>query len=86
MAKTTAKKRLQTYHAKRDFKTSPEPSGARPKRTRTTRGPIFCVQKHLATQLHYDLRLEHGGVLLSWAVPKSPSLNPTEKRLAMHGC
>ena len=84
MAKTTAKKRLETYRAKRDFKRSPEPSGAQAQRKRKARRPIFCVQKHLAQQLHYDFRLEHEGVLLSWAVPKGPSLNPAEKRMAMH--
>lgn len=75
---------LDEYRAKRDFRISPEPSGAAARR-RSRRGPLaFCVQKHLATQLHYDLRLEHAGVLLSWAVPKGPALDPTVKRLAMH--
>src|SRR2546423_2413986 len=72
---------LAEYNAKRDFKTSPEPGG-RAKRARRKQR-IFCVQKHLASHLHYDFRLEHNGVLLSWAVPKGPSLNPKDKRLAM---
>jgi bifunctional non-homologous end joining protein LigD len=82
---------LKEYQAKRNFAVSPEPSGAE-KRSRKAAGgkakrkakaPFFCVQKHLASHLHYDFRLEHRGVLLSWAVPKGPSLNPTDKRLAM---
>jgi bifunctional non-homologous end joining protein LigD len=72
---------LADYRAKRNFKTSPEP-GPRVKRVKK-KGLTFCVQKHLASHLHYDFRLEHNGVLLSWAVPKGPSLNPKERRLAM---
>jgi bifunctional non-homologous end joining protein LigD len=75
---------LDEYRRKRDFARSPEPSGDEPAGGRAEAGRLFCVQKHMATQLHYDLRLEHNGVLLSWAVPKGPSLDPTIKRLAMH--
>src|SRR5678816_1431666 len=76
---------LEDYKKKRDFKKSPEPSGEKAHRSPAGRKPrFFCVQKHLATQLHYDFRLEHDGVLLSWAVPKGPSLDPKTRRLAMH--
>ena len=72
---------LEEYTRKRDFKKSPEPEG---KVAAKGKELFFCVQKHLASHLHYDLRLEHEGVLLSWAVPKGPSLDPKTKRLAMH--
>jgi DNA ligase D-like protein (predicted 3'-phosphoesterase) len=71
---------LRQYRAKRDLKRSPEHSGARRARRG---GPRFVVQKHAATSLHYDFRLEVGDVLKSWAVPKGPSTDPREKRLAM---
>ena len=83
--KTPAARSLKTYQSKRQFDKTPEPSGDAPaaKPAAGAPGGAFCVQKHLATALHYDFRLAHRGVLLSWAVPKGPSLNPADKRLAM---
>ncbi len=72
---------LKKYNEKRDFKKTKEPKGVK----KTSKGELrFVVQKHAASHLHYDFRLEIDGVLVSWAVPKGPSANPEDKRLAMH--
>lgn len=73
---------LELYKSKRDFKVSPEPSGKNMTRKKSEK-PIFVIQKHNARHLHYDFRLEIDGVLKSWAVPKGPSIDPHDKRLAM---
>lgn len=71
---------LEKYRSKRTFNKTPEPQG----HAKIKKGfPVFCIQKHAATRLHYDFRLEYKGVLLSWAIPKGPSLNPSDKRLAI---
>ena len=71
--------RLRAYRDKRDFARTPEPAGALRKQSHRR----YLIQKHAARRLHFDFRLEHDGVLLSWAVPRGPSLDPVDKRLAV---
>ena len=89
---------LEEYRRKRDFSRTPEPSGETaaapraPRRRAATAGEWdalphgrrFCVQQHRATRMHYDFRIEHNGVLLSWPIPRGPTLDPATKRLAVH--
>src|SRR5688572_16225813 len=89
MADAGHRARLKKYVAKRDFKRTAEPSDKAPSAQGKTQGKtkgkklIFVVQKHAATRLHWDFRLEWQGTLRSWAVPKGPSLDPADKRLAV---
>ncbi|RII77006.1 DNA ligase D [Pseudomonas monteilii] len=76
-------KPLQEYQRKRDFNATPEPAGKRA-RPRSAHALQYCIQKHDASNLHYDFRLELDGTLKSWAIPKGPSLDPKVRRLAVH--
>lgn len=74
---------LAKYKKKRSFSETPEPRGKKVS-SRSKNLPVFCIQKHDASRLHYDFRLECQGVMISWAIPKGPSLDPSEKHLAVH--
>lgn len=73
---------LKKYKEKRSFEDTPEPKGS--SKPPIAKFPLFCVQMHDASHLHYDFRIECRGVMISWAVPKGPSLDPSQKRLAIH--
>ena len=75
---------LSEYNKKRDFNKTREPKGDADRRTEAQAALRFVIQKHAARNLHYDFRLELDGTLVSWAVPKGPSLDPADKRLAVH--
>jgi bifunctional non-homologous end joining protein LigD len=79
MARAKAEDLLAAYKAKRDFGKTPEPGAKRAR----AKGNSFVIQKHAARRTHFDFRLEHDGVLKSWAVTKGPSLDPSQKRLAV---
>lgn len=83
MARSSAAQKLAKYRTMRDFTKTAEPSGAKARGAAGLSHPAFVIQKHAARRLHYDFRLELDGVLLSWSVPKGPSLSPAEKRLAV---
>src|ERR1700735_5360618 len=75
---------LATYRAKRDASKTPEPMGTRPRRSRAAKSPFFVIQEHHARALHWDFRLEHDGVLVSWALPKGVPEDPATNHLAVH--
>src|SRR3954447_21270260 len=81
--KAAVEDRLRRYGDKRDFTVTPEPRGTS-RSTAPKEGGRFVVQRHGARRLHYDLRLEMAGVLVSWAVPKGPTLDPKARQLAVH--